>query len=92
MDSSFCEWNQYDPELRSHRKRLWEDLHNLLRRRVGSHVKISRLSLQEKVTHAPARKIGLVSVLTERPDDVGGVLMGGGHQQLAVQLGRDRLN
>jgi hypothetical protein len=62
--------------LRTDRKRLWEDAHDLLGQRVGGNVVVSRFAPEQQITYASAGEVRLVAVPAQRAHDLISVLVG----------------
>src|SRR5437870_1087221 len=66
LDLNSVTGNQDYSELRSHLEALGKKLQYLLRRRVGGHVVVSRIALEQNIAHASANQKRLESGVLER--------------------------
>jgi hypothetical protein len=62
-------WNQHNPELRTHCIRLGENAHDLFRSSVGGDVVVSGFVAQQQIAHTSAAEVRLVAVLPQSADD-----------------------
>ena len=76
-----CLGHEHDSELLADGERLREDLHDLLRSRVGRNVIVGGLAAQQQVADASAGEVGLVSAFAKGANDFGGVLFSARHRR-----------
>jgi hypothetical protein len=77
--------HQHYSELLAYGEGLREDLHDLLRSRVGGYVVVGGLAAEQEVADASSGEVGLVSALAQSADDFGGVLFGVRHSAFSHQ-------